>query len=196
MAKRGHKKGVKRRRPSVIAKLKADIARLSLENKTETQIAQDLTALGTKISQQMVHHYLVQIREQWLTDAEEEVKTSKARELAKIDHLERIYYEAWYRSIGELKDTRAKKERGDMKGETEKTEIRKFSTMRDPRYLAGIQWCIEQRCKIRGIEAPKAMRFVGFNFDPSKCSLEQLERLSRGEDPILVLSQLRPESAN
>lgn len=45
--------------------------------------------------------------------------------------------------------------------------------MGDPRYLAGVQWCIEIRCKLLGIEAPKRVdvtsagekiEFKGFKF--------------------------------
>ena len=43
----------------------------------------------------------------------------------------------------------------DPRGERVHAAIRKAEQTGDPRYLAGVQWCVEQRCKILGLNAPQ-----------------------------------------
>jgi len=82
---------------------------------------------------------------------------AKAKEIAKIDRLEREYWNAWLRS---LKDAEMIME----KAVETASEIRKEATQTargqsgDPRFLQGIQWCIDKRCKIIGIDA--ATKFI------------------------------------
>jgi hypothetical protein len=89
---------------------------------------------------------------------------AKARELAKIDKLEREYYAGWRRSCEDEETTRQatkgkvvkrKDEEGELVSErpAEVTRTRKGQAG-DPRFLAGVERCIERRCKILGIDAP------------------------------------------
>ncbi len=66
------------------------------------------------------------------------INEAKAKELARVDHLEREYWEAWERSVGEHRTKTLKTE--EING--------------DPRYLSGIQWCINKRCELLGLDAP------------------------------------------
>ncbi len=189
MAKRGAKKGVKRRKPSQIARLKADIARLSLENKTQIEIAEELSTEEWPLSQQMVSEYLSQLKAEWNKQALESLDSKKSHELAKLHHLEKVYWEAWYRSISKMEESTAKKERADTKGEKEQTEIKRFSTSGDPRYLGGILSCIAERNKINGIVST-SNKFINFNFDASdpKFTEEDLAMIAKdGESALLMI---------
>jgi hypothetical protein len=121
---------------------------------------------------------------------------AKARELAKIDQLEREYYAAWHRSCEDAETTKQKKrgkveKRKDDDGQfvaeqpAEMTRILKGQAG-DPRYLQGVERCIEKRCKIMGIESPT--RHQVSKIDISTLTTAQLERLAKGEDIVAILA--------
>jgi len=99
-----------------------------------------------------------------------------------------VYWEAWYRSIGKLEETTAKKERADEKGDKEQTEIKRFSTMGDPRYLAGILSCIAERNKINGVVS-MSNKFINFNFDATdpKFTDDELAAIAKGGESALMM---------
>jgi hypothetical protein len=73
---------------------------------------------------------------------------AKQRELERIDVLEREYWQAWENSKGEQQRSTASKQ-----GELSRAQIVKYESAGDPRFLAGVQWCVEQRCKMLGLLA-------------------------------------------
>jgi hypothetical protein len=82
----------------------------------------------------------------------------KSIELEKLNILERTYWEAWEKSQTDTTISQTKK-KGSPKSvdSIEKIENERYSTG-DPRYLQGIERCIEQRCKILGLNAPKEIK--------------------------------------
>ncbi len=54
----------------------------------------------------------------------------------------------------------------------------------NPAYLSGVQWCIDRRCKLLGLDAPikaqiNAQLDVGeLEFDPEKMSNEELQAIA------------------
>lgn len=72
-----------------------------------------------------VQRLLVEYRKRHIVETE----LARATELTRIARLETTYWDAWERSAG-------KKGAGN------------------PAYLQGVQWCIDRRCKILGIDAP------------------------------------------
>jgi hypothetical protein len=82
----------------------------------------------------------------------------KARELAKLDHAERRYWEAWERSIEEFRSRtiKAKGIKADQKiqAKPEQAEQTIYTENRcgDPRFLDGVLKCIERRCKLLGLD--------------------------------------------
>ncbi|MHC4984512.1 MAG: hypothetical protein ACYTF6_15275, partial [Planctomycetota bacterium] len=58
----------------------------------------------------------------------------------------------------------------------------------DPRFLAGVQWCIERRCKILGLDAPTKAQASLLNINMGNLTDEQLRRIADGEDPAFVLA--------
>ncbi len=92
------------------------IAEMYIQGKYQTEIAKYFGLSQTQISNE-----LKKIQKEWIKKTTIALDEHKTKELVKIDHLERTYWQAW--------------------GKEEK----------DPRFLDGIHKCIEQRCKLLGI---------------------------------------------
>lgn len=146
---------------------RAEIARLYLHGWTQAAIAAELG-----MTQQMVSYDLQRLYEVWRESAAHDIDAAKARELARIDELERTYWAEWEASRQERTSSTTKRiQRGpDSKGTEQKPpakDIRDEATLRkeqrlgDPRYLAGVQWCIERRCAIAGINAAIESKLSG-----------------------------------
>lgn len=148
---------------------RAEIARRYLRGETQA-------AIGTVLhmSQQMVSYDLAAIKKQWQASAIHDLSAAKAKELAKIDHLEVTYWLAWEESRLDKEITVEKQSGGEpLAGEGGKPpETKKETTLRregqagSPAFLAGVQWCIERRCKILGIDAPTKSEVTGLNGGP------------------------------
>ena len=132
------------------------------------------------VSQQQISKDLAAIRAAWLTAAVRDFDAARAQELAKIDAVEREYWDAWERS---KKDKETTLHDVDGAKQIKKATIRREGQSGNAAYLAGILTCIERRCSILGLDAPK--RFV-IKWD--ELSDEQIDRLAKGEPPEKVLS--------
>lgn len=123
------------------------IASLYLKGARQADIAAKLD-----IAQQQVSYDLKEIHKRWRESTLVSINEAKHRELSRIDELERTYWDAWARSLNEVTKTMTSK--GDKDGS--KASITKEQQTGNPSYLAGVGWCIEQRCKIFGLyEAAK-----------------------------------------
>jgi hypothetical protein len=142
-------RGRKGRSPDQILKDRAQIADLYLQGKLQVEIG---ALLG--LSRQQIGYDLKAIRQEWLQSSLMDFNARKAEELAKLDRLEREYYAAWEASKQERQTSITEQVTG-AGGDKLKAGIRKEEQTGDPRYLAGVQWCIEQRCKILGLNAPQ-----------------------------------------
>jgi DNA-binding CsgD family transcriptional regulator len=169
------------RTPDQILAHREQIAARYLRGEYQVEIA---AALG--ISQQQVSYDLKAIRAAWLASAVRDFDALKAQELAKIDAVEREYWLAWERS---KKDKEISvQEGGEVDPQTRKPRIKKVVMRKEgqagnPAFLAGVLTCIERRCSILGLDAPK--RFV-IRWDD--LTDEQIDRLAAGEPPEKVLS--------
>ena len=113
-----HKRNTKERDKDLAA-----IARLYCQGMRQCDIAD---MLG--ITQQQVSYDLKLIQKRWQAECIEAISLGKARELARIDELERTYWGAWFNS------TKARKD--------------------NPAFLQGVMMCIDKRCKLLGLDAP------------------------------------------
>jgi transcriptional regulator with XRE-family HTH domain len=160
---------------------RAEVARRYLQGEMQEQIAQSFGVTQGQISQD-----LKAIRAAWLASAVRDFDALKAQELAKIDAVEREYWLAWERS---KKDKEISvQEGGEVDPQTRKPRIKKVVMRKEgqagnPAFLAGVLTCIERRCSILGLDAPK--RFV-IRWDD--LTDEQIDRLAAGEPPEKVLS--------
>lgn len=140
-----------KRSPTQIVRDRAEIARLYLMGVTQAEIGERLD-----MTQPMVSYDLKAIRALWTDSAIRDFDEVKSQELAKIDNLERTYWEAWERSLEQFKSKTIKAkgknpvEAAANAEQTLKTEDRNG----DPRFLEGVRWCIDRRCKIFGFDAP------------------------------------------
>lgn len=134
-----------------------DVARLYLGGHTQHEIAEHLSADGDRsysVTQQTVSNDLREIRRRWQESAVCDFGAAMALELAKIDNAERKAWEAWHRSIGQRVVTTAGRDNGGTGNGKERAQVRTEESFGDPRYLATIQRCIDQRRKLLGLDAP------------------------------------------
>lgn len=134
-----------------------------LRGSLQTQIAGELNVTQATISRD-----LAALRKLWLQSALVDINEAKAKELAKIDNLELEYWAAWERSkldaeieVTEQVGSRHKPK----KGEPPEPEglalerIKKYKRVEgqsgNPAFLRGIEWCIQARRELFGLDAPK-----------------------------------------
>ena len=119
----------------------------------------EVAAKKAKCGVATAYRYLAEARERWLADAKDSIAAHVARQLGRIDHLEREAWEAWEASKGpELITTKETEEQAPAEGETArpKTKTGKRTRPRLPeaRYADTVQWCIAERSKLLGLYKP------------------------------------------
>jgi hypothetical protein len=107
-----------------IDRRRARVAALYLQGRYQWDIAAELEVDPSTVSRD-----LKAIRAAWKASAVRDFDEAKGRELDRIDLLERTYWQAWLDSREEHQTT-------------------------TPAFLAGVQWCIDRRCKLLGLDAP------------------------------------------
>jgi hypothetical protein len=90
---------------------------------------------------------------QWRESILADVGELRAGELARINQIEQEAWAAWEKS----KQIAEKKITGRKTGSHEGTvaQLIQEAQCGDPRYLQQVQWCIEKRCKLLGLDAPQ-----------------------------------------
>src|SRR5260370_34244552 len=115
---------------------------------TQMEIAKRLN-----VSRQQIGYDLKLLQQRWRESALADFDAKKAAELAKMDELERTYWEGWERSCQFREVTTQEKTQG---GEGQagdgrlKAGVRKEQRDGNPGFLREIERCIEMRCKIIG----------------------------------------------
>lgn len=122
---------------------------LYLKGRTQAEIAEEL-----KVSREQIKYDLAAIQTRWRNDTTINLDEAKQKELARIDTLERTYWEAWERTLDERTKTRTEQSKTGEKTGTAKATVEKETLLGNPAYLAGVQWCISERSKILGLYAP------------------------------------------
>jgi transcriptional regulator with XRE-family HTH domain len=123
-------------------------------------------------TQQQISYDLKAIQAEWQRNTTLALDAHKARELAKIDHAERCYWQAWERSIEEFRSRtiKAKGTKDDQKVQTKPQQAEQtiYTENRsgDPRFLDGVLKCIERRCKLLGLDAPARNEHSGKDGGP------------------------------
>lgn len=135
-----------RRSKSQIERDRREIARRYLRGDIQADIARDLG-----VNQSTVSRDLAVVQGQWREDRVHDINERKNIELTRIDELEREYWEAWENSK-EDEQTRKVVKRGE---KDVRQEVTVKGQVGDASYLRGVQWCIEKRCQILGLDAPK-----------------------------------------
>jgi hypothetical protein len=126
-------------------------ASLYLQGLPQWQIARDLG-----IAQGTVSKDLAIIREEWKASALTDFDEKKARELAKIDHIEEVAWAAWERSCEDAEVRHSKTEQvpggaGVMAPIKVVEETTAKGQSGNPAFLERVSWCVEARLKILGL---------------------------------------------
>jgi hypothetical protein len=162
------------------------------------------------VTQQQISWDIKEIRARWLAAQINNMNEIKSRELDRIDSLEREYWMAWEKSKGRKfdhlpsmnpKPKRRKKGNGgvldqvagvmdEMENMNPKPEPVSDSVLitenphGDPRYLTGVQWCINRRLVLLGLDAPTKSNS---GVDPTSVSDEQ--RITRVNELLRKAAQ-------
>lgn len=172
-----------RRTDDELRRDRAVVASLYLKGHTQRDIAQHLDEeRDYDYYRQKVNNDLKQIRKRWEQSALMDFHQRRAEEIARIDQLEREYWEAWEASKEEQEEYTRKvepDEDGDMTEAYRKQTV-KDGEAGDASYLKGVQWCIDKRCEILGLDAPD--RTMNLNVDWDSLSEDQLQRIVDGEE--------------
>jgi len=151
----------------VVLERRKNVAERYLRGQTQWEIAR-----AFEVDQSQVSRDLAWARKQWVASTVCKIDEHKARELAKVDALERTYWEAWVESKQPKETTES--------GKTDKhTRVSLKREQRDgnPAFLAGVQWCIDKRCEILGLNAP--VKNLNMNADLLKLFDELAARKGR-----------------
>ena len=133
-------------RDVAIAERRRKCGELYLQGRTQTEIGIEL-----RVGQPCVSKDLAFLRKEWLAAAVMDFNAAKARELARIDTLEREAWDAYAKSkaakVRRLAE-KVQRGKGDVETRTQQIEEESYG---DPRLLDRVAWCIEQRLKIFGV---------------------------------------------
>lgn len=101
-----------------------------------------------------VHKYINEAIDQWKENKAALIDNHKDIELAKINNLEATYWNAWENSLRVAKSKTSHKTKTDGRLNISRVAESEDHQGGDPQFLKGVQWCIEQRCKILGLDTP------------------------------------------
>lgn len=151
MAARTKKGDIGRNKAERLALLKRrdEVSALYFQGIPQYQIAERLGVDAAQVTRDL--QFLERL---WLEGAVENRDRWKAEEIARINHMEREAYAAWERSKQE-RETRTARNATRPKGAETETGLRKEQRCGDTEYLKTVQWCINKRCELRGLDAPK-----------------------------------------
>jgi hypothetical protein len=116
------------------------------------------------VTQQCIAKDIRALEKEWLASAVVDIDAAKAKELARIDRLERVAWRAWRRSCQrkEKASTRLEKKL-DEDAKRAKTVTSKQTELRDgnPEYLKRVEWCINKRCELLKLNPPQRLEHGG-----------------------------------
>jgi hypothetical protein len=102
------------------------------------------------VSGVQIHDDIKELHKRWRESQIINFNEAKVIELAKIDAIEQEAWAAWRRTIGKMKKYKhAEGEKGKSK------ERVMWHEAGDPRFLTVMQTCVDKRCAILGLDAPK-----------------------------------------
>lgn len=180
------------------------IAQMYKEGKLQIEIAKELGLSQGQISQD-----LAEVLRRWRAEAADTIDAIKQRELDKINNLEIEYWHAWELSLKDATGVSVETKTVALKmpadggdpvelpaAET-KTTKRRQGQSGNPAYLAGVQWCIDRRCKLLGLDAPTKSELTGKDGGPIQTEATTKPDLSKlGIDELLQLRQIMTKATD
>ncbi len=128
------------------------VSDLYLGKKTQYEIGQLLD-----VDQATISRDLKALRKQWMASSLVNIDEARAKELAATDRLEREYWRAWHESKQNKEITTTKAVESD-KANRKEAQKREEGQVGDPRFLAGVQWCIDKRTKLLNLDTIKTVQ--------------------------------------
>jgi DNA-binding transcriptional regulator LsrR (DeoR family) len=133
------------RRKTNIADRRLKVSEMYLRGMFQTQIAEELG-----VNQATISRDLEALRKDWRTNSVDNFDQRVQIELAKTDQLELEYWKAWKRSLRNAETVIASI------GPQGPTSTRKtVGQSGNPAFLEGVLKCIQKRCDLLGLDAPK-----------------------------------------
>jgi hypothetical protein len=199
-AKAGNSLGLSTRNKRTDVQREADLALIShllvRENLNHHEIAERIAKERSySISNVQVGYDVKELYKRWREAYLDDIDTLKGREIRRIDELETAYWDSYSRSLGSTSSYREEviemmtTDKLEVEGEQEESpkkrtlRSRKFQDVRDGevKFLNGIQWCINKRCEILGLNAPLKSEMT---FD------WRTEAEKQGIDPGIMFNEL------
>jgi hypothetical protein len=169
------------------------ISQLYLQGEMQADIAASLS-----LSQSTVSRALKRLQADWRASALIDINEAKARELAKIDTLELEYWTAWKRSQEDAESEITKMQGNPPKPNEANPLPAKMETQKkregqsgNPAFLRGIEWCINKRCEILGVDAPVKQQLTGANGEPlipPPPAMPDEERIARMKELAVLIA--------
>lgn len=170
------------------------VTTLYLRGWTQKQIAAEVG-----VTQGMISNDLKVIQQRWREQTAFNLDEAKAKELARLDELERECWAAWEQSKSER--TKARQETGG-KGKDGKATVTKASMEKEqrdgnPAFLQAVLSCIDRRCKLLGLDAATKSELTGKDGGPIQSESTTKPDLSKlGVDELLQLRQIMTKATD
>jgi hypothetical protein len=136
-----------------------EISGLYLQGWIQAEIAAHINKTRSyDITRQTITRDIKTIQQRWLESSVRNFDEARAEELAKVDNLELTYWSQFEASKDPIVKRRTSKK---VDGETTEATQEVSLGTGDPRFLQGVQWCIDRRCKLLGLDAPTRSEVTG-----------------------------------
>ena len=154
------------------------VAGMYLQGMSQWEIGRQLG-----VTQQCIAKDVQALEKEWLASAVVDIDAAKAKELARIDRLERVAWRAWRRSCQrkEKATTRMEKKLHE-DAQQAKTVTSRATELRDgnPEYLKRVEWCISKRCELLRLNPPQRLEHGGSaDLPPIQTEIVELTRAQR-----------------
>ena len=146
---------------------------------------QAVIAAALNVCQKTISKDIKVLIGRWQKSALMDIDAAKSEELARINRLELEYWNAWEASKLDKESTVAEKVIG-MDTRT-KAVKRAEGQVGNPSFLAGIERCIERRCKLLGLDAPSKQEHTIKDESDIDAAIErELAKLAKGTEGAAV----------
>jgi hypothetical protein len=133
------------------------------------------------VSQQCIAKDIRALEQDWRQSALVDIDMAKAKELARVDRLERVAWRAWQRSCRQKEKTASRLEK-KLDAQQGRTVSSKQTEARDgnPEYLKRVEWCINKRCELLKLNPPQRLEHGGsLDLPPIRTESVELTRAQR-----------------
>lgn len=147
---------------------------------------------GYTLSDSSINMDLSEIKRRWQVKYLTSMNEAKSRELAHIDKLEQAYWDGWMRSIEdknrEISEIIEDSSKYEIPKEGPESRLRppiplpthtrkkgkKMTEERDgdPKFLEGVRWCVDERCKILGLHAPTELTIKDWRKEAERSGIQ------------------------